>query len=170
VPFCLSTWKISNCIHQSSSLSQGINMLYFAYDYFPGAVTVAQQCLAPDDQSGRFLQENVIWSFVCQIVSALRKVHSAGLACRVVHPSKILITGKNRLRLVGTGIFDVINFDSTNRTAIARHQQEDLLSLGRLILMLCCRTSDLNSLRKPVDVCSVCVCVCVCVVVVVLSF
>mmetsp|Transcript_10179 Transcript_10179/g.25523 ORF Transcript_10179/g.25523 Transcript_10179/m.25523 type:complete len:896 (-) Transcript_10179:15-2702(-) len=130
---------------------KGINMLYFAYDYYPGAVTLEEQYLSQRDNDGRFLQENVIWSFVCQIVSALRKIHSAGLACRVVHPSKILITGKNRLRLVGAGVFDVTNFDSTNRTAILRHQQEDLLSLGRLILLLCCRTSDLNNLHKPVD-------------------
>jgi PAB-dependent poly(A)-specific ribonuclease subunit 3 len=43
-----------------------------------------------------YLAEDVLWSFTAQLLSALRSIHQAGLACRVIHPSKILITGKNR--------------------------------------------------------------------------
>jgi hypothetical protein len=59
-------------------------------------------------QPGNLLPENVLWSFLLQLVSALRYVHALGLACRVVHPSKVLLTGKNRLRLNGVGVCDVL--------------------------------------------------------------
>ena len=42
------------------------------------------------------LKEPIIWNFVIQLASAVRAVHNAGLACRVIHPSKILVTGKSR--------------------------------------------------------------------------
>ena len=40
--------------------------------------------------------EPVIWSYICQLVSALRAIHTAGLACKVLIPSKVLLTGKNK--------------------------------------------------------------------------
>lgn len=43
-----------------------------------------------------FIDEKIMWSFICQLVSALRVIHGAGLACRVINPSKVLVTGKNR--------------------------------------------------------------------------
>lgn len=42
------------------------------------------------------LPENMIWSYVVQLSSALRTIHAAGLACRVMDPTKILVTTKNR--------------------------------------------------------------------------
>lgn len=40
--------------------------------------------------------EKVIWSYVCQITSALRVIHRSGLAARCIEPSKVLRTGENR--------------------------------------------------------------------------
>jgi hypothetical protein len=34
---------------------------------------------------------------VFQLTSALQAIHSAGLACRSLHPSKIILTGANRV-------------------------------------------------------------------------
>ena len=42
------------------------------------------------------LPESLIWSYVVQLSAALRTIHAHGLACRVMDPSKILLTDKSR--------------------------------------------------------------------------
>ncbi len=42
------------------------------------------------------LPESAIWSYIVQLSSALRTIHAAGLACRVMDPTKILLTDKSR--------------------------------------------------------------------------
>eukprot|EP00117_Sycon_ciliatum_P010779 scpid54890/ scgid12538/ PAB-dependent poly(A)-specific ribonuclease subunit 3 len=89
------------------------------------------------------LKGPIIWNFVIQLASAVRAVHNAGLACRVIHPSKILVTGKSRLHLSGVGIMDILTFDigHTDQSALMQqHQQEDLTALGGLILCLTCNS------------------------------
>jgi len=110
--------------------------LFFTYEFFPGSETLESKFLS---QQGNPISEPVLWSFICQITSALKTIHSSGLVCRVIHPSKILLTGKNRIRLNGVGIFDVVNFDTPRN--LAQYQHEDLLLFGRLILNLACRSA-----------------------------
>eukprot|EP00096_Caligus_rogercresseyi_P006307 TRINITY_DN2264_c0_g1_i3.p1 TRINITY_DN2264_c0_g1~~TRINITY_DN2264_c0_g1_i3.p1 ORF type:complete len:588 (+),score=166.05 TRINITY_DN2264_c0_g1_i3:240-1766(+) len=89
------------------------------------------------------LPENVIWTYIIQLTSALRQIHSAGLAYRTLDPTKILILEDNRLLLNCGGIFDILTFDpsSGNPTAaIAHYQQEDLISLGKILLALACNS------------------------------
>ena len=72
-----------------------------------------------------------------------RYVHGAGLACRTLDPSKILVLGKNRLLVNCGGIFDVLTYDpnsSNPLAAMAVYQQEDLVSLGRIVLALSCNS------------------------------
>ena len=69
-----------------------------------------------------------------QLTSALRYIHGAGLACRTLDPTKILILGKSRLLVNCGGIFDVLTYDpnsSNPMAAMTVYQQEDLVSLGR---------------------------------------
>ena len=83
------------------------------------------------------LPESVIWTYVIQMTSALRHIHSAGLACRTLDPTKILIINKTRLLLNCCGIFDVLTFDPTSSNpmaAMAHYQQEDLIALGKIVL------------------------------------
>ena len=47
-------------------------------------------------QHAGLLPESLIWAYIVQLSSALRTIHTAGLACRVMDPTKILITGKTR--------------------------------------------------------------------------
>lgn len=47
-------------------------------------------------QHAGLLPESLIWAYVVQLCSAMRTIHAAGLACRMLDPSKILITGKSR--------------------------------------------------------------------------
>ena len=88
------------------------------------------------------LPESLIWTYVIQMTSALRHIHSAGLACRTLDPTKILIINKTRLLLNCCGIFDVLTFDPTSSNpmaAMAHYQQEDLIALGKMVLGMCLR-------------------------------
>ncbi|PSN54180.1 hypothetical protein C0J52_03572 [Blattella germanica] len=89
------------------------------------------------------LPEGVIWSYIIQLTSALRVIHAAGLACRTLDPTKILLTGNSRIRLSSLAISDVLSFDSTapNPLQLIPHfQQEDLTALGKVVLALACRS------------------------------
>ncbi len=59
---------------------------------------------------------------------------------RVVHPSRIIVTGDNRIRIGSIGISDVLAPISN----IAQAQFEDVTSIGRLILSLAARRMDAN--------------------------
>jgi PAB-dependent poly(A)-specific ribonuclease subunit 3 len=78
--------------------------------------------------------EATLWGYIVQISSALKAIHSVGLAARLLTPSKILLTSKNRIRLNACAIMDVVSFSSTTSTPDL--QTEDLLQLGRLILAI----------------------------------
>lgn len=89
------------------------------------------------------LPESLIWTYVIQMTSALRHIHSAGLACRTLDPTKILIINKTRLLLNCCGIFDVLTYDPTSSNpmaAMAHYQQEDLIALGKIVLALACNS------------------------------
>ncbi|KAK4013870.1 hypothetical protein OUZ56_026422 [Daphnia magna] len=148
----------------------GDHSIVFAYDYYPGAETLLTKYLASTAphldpfssdpsaprpytmQKNRMLQqqagkgvlpESLLWSYIIELCSALRSVHSAGLAVRALDPSKVLVTSRGRLRLCGGGIFDVLTYDSSSSNVsalIPHYQQEDLLALGKLILALACNS------------------------------
>lgn len=114
--------------------------LVMVYDFHPEAVTVADEWLSQESiarrrQANVPIPERVIWSYVIQIANALKAIHTAGLAVRGLDATKILITGKNRVRINGVGILDVLAFD--NATPMPLFQQEDLYNFGQLILSLC---------------------------------
>lgn len=77
------------------------------YDYHPNAETLFNLHLEPRPpifQNGRLQQskdsslvsERTLWSYIVQLASAIQAAHDAGLAVRVVDPTKILVTSKNR--------------------------------------------------------------------------
>lgn len=71
--------------------------LMCVYDYHPLSTTLQSRYL--DAQSPAPAQEKVIWSYIIQLASAMNVIHAAGLAVRVLEPSKVLITGENRYRM-----------------------------------------------------------------------
>ncbi|EGF99407.1 uncharacterized protein MELLADRAFT_40296, partial [Melampsora larici-populina 98AG31] len=77
------------------------------------------------------VDERVLWSYIVQISNAIRIVHKAQLAVRTIHPTKILLTGTNRVRINGCGILDVIAYSPT--PSVAELQEQDLIDLGKLI-------------------------------------
>ncbi|KAK2792891.1 PAB-dependent poly(A)-specific ribonuclease subunit 3 [Onygenales sp. PD_12] len=113
--------------------------LIFVTDYHPLSKTLAEQHLGGPNryqsrQAGTHIPEQILWSYVTQIASALKAIHSVGLAARVIDPSKVLLTGKNRIRLNACAILDVVQHDSQRSITDLQHQ--DLADFGQLILTL----------------------------------
>ncbi|KAF2259909.1 hypothetical protein CC78DRAFT_536747 [Lojkania enalia] len=80
------------------------------------------------------IPEQVLWGYLVQVASALKAIHGVGLAARLITPSKVLLTSKNRIRLNACGILDVVNFENTR--PLAELQADDLHQLGRLVLCI----------------------------------
>uniref|UniRef100_A0A3P9I0L4 PAN2-PAN3 deadenylation complex subunit PAN3 n=1 Tax=Oryzias latipes TaxID=8090 RepID=A0A3P9I0L4_ORYLA len=140
----------------------GDHSLVFSYDFHAGAETMFSRHFNDPSADSYFtkrkwgqheppqprqhaglLPESLIWAYIVQLSSALRTIHTAGLACRVMDPSKILITGKTRLRVNCVGVFDVLTFDNTQSNHLAlmpQYQQADLVSLGKVVLALACNS------------------------------
>lgn len=79
--------------------------LVVVYDYHPNARTLYEAHIkpkAPQYQNGRLmtqsprLSERTIWSYVIQIARAIKAVHDAGMAVRIIDATKVLVTGQNR--------------------------------------------------------------------------
>ena len=96
------------------------------------------------------VSETVLWSYVCQIASALKLIHSGGLAARVLDSTKVLVTGKNRVRLNGCAVLDVIQHEK--QTPVAQLQKQDLASFGLVILSLGANVPDASqNFAKTMD-------------------
>uniref|UniRef100_H2ZDN5 Poly(A) specific ribonuclease subunit PAN3 n=1 Tax=Ciona savignyi TaxID=51511 RepID=H2ZDN5_CIOSA len=135
-----------------------IHALIFAHDYYAGAETMMSRHFQnPNNnyaskakwnggtarQNAGLLPESLIWTYVVQLTSALRCIHTAGLACRVMDPTKIIITDKSRIRVNGVGIFDVLGYDNSHanpRAHMQQYQQDDLVALGKVVLALACNS------------------------------
>ncbi|OAX81999.1 PAB-dependent poly(A)-specific ribonuclease subunit PAN3 [Emergomyces africanus] len=113
--------------------------LIFVTDYHPLSKTLAEHHLGGSGryqtrQAGTHIPEQILWSYVTQIASALKAIHTVGLAARAIDPSKILLTGKNRIRLNACAILDVVQHDS--QRSITDLQSQDLVNFGQLIVTL----------------------------------
>ncbi|XP_078494420.1 PAN2-PAN3 deadenylation complex subunit pan3-like [Ciona intestinalis] len=140
-----------------TSKAFGEHSLIFAHDYHAGAETMMSRHFQnPNNnyaskkwnggtarQNAGLLPESLIWTYIVQLTSALRCIHTAGLACRVVDPTKIIITDKSRVRINGVGIFDVLGYDNSHsnpRAHMQQYQQEDMVALGKVVLALACNS------------------------------
>ncbi|KAI9849882.1 MAG: PAB-dependent poly(A)-specific ribonuclease subunit 3 [Sclerophora amabilis] len=117
----------------------GDRSLVFVTDYHPLSKTLSEHHFGPGARfvgrsTGSPIPESILWAYIVQIASALKTIHSSGLAVRLIDPTKILLTSKNRIRLNACAILDVVQHDSPITSA--ELQQDDLLQFGRLILQL----------------------------------
>jgi len=72
------------------------------------------------------------------------------MAVRVVDATKILVTGKNRVRISSCGLIDVLMYETHQDSATL--QQEDLTLFGKLLLSLCCNNvAAMNNLPKALE-------------------
>ncbi|RVX72570.1 hypothetical protein B0A52_03966 [Exophiala mesophila] len=126
----------------------GDSSLFIATDYHPLSKTLlehhhlGQNWSRSTRNTKEPVTEALLWNYIVQITSALKTIHAAGLAARVVDASKILVTGKNRIRLNGCSILDVVQFESG--VSIPQLQRQDLANFGLVILSIGSGTSDLG--------------------------
>ena len=108
--------------------------LVVCYAYFPNAQTLYEAHMKPKPPPtyqqavyyGRHQQrhqqqlqaqqqvipERTLWSYIIQLLSAIKKVHEQGQAVRMIDVSKVLVTGQNRFVLSLCSIFILFIFVS----------------------------------------------------------
>lgn len=124
----------------------GDRSLVVVTDYFPHAITLAEKHFSKHSLSARtsqFAQEHELWGYVVQVTNALKVIHTAGLAARTINATKILVTSKNRIRVNGCGILDILQYDQ--HRSLEELQIADLEDLGRLILSIAARNTNVAS-------------------------
>lgn len=112
--------------------------LIFVTDYHPLSKTLAEQHLGAGNRfqtrHPAHIPEQVLWSYMTQLANALKAIHSNGLSARIIEPSKILLTAKNRVRLNACAIMDVVQYEA--QRSVTDLQRQDLVNLGQLIVTL----------------------------------
>ncbi|CAD6503440.1 BgTH12-03104 [Blumeria graminis f. sp. triticale] len=124
----------------------GDSSLIFVYNYHPLSKTLIEHHLSNTNRYANRLgttpiPEQIIWSYIVQIASAIKSVHDAKLAVRCFDASKIILTEKNRIRLNACSIYDVLQFEQ-NRP-LSDLQQEDFVLFGKFILALTCNSFNI---------------------------
>lgn len=145
-----------------TSRAFGDNSLFVVHEYYPNSQSLYEAHVKPKgstSQNGRAhgqqalmrVPERTLWSYIIQIANAIKTIHDAGLAVRYLDATKIILTGKNRVRLGSCGIVDVLTHDA--RTDLQALQQEDMMMLGKLIFVVACNNVNaLNNLQKSMEV------------------
>lgn len=123
--------------------------VFFVHQYMPASRTLQERLLTATNagSSGSssshgsvVFSEAIIWSCVCQLVSAIRAVHTNQLAVRSLRLQYILSVSQPqkrlRVRINCLGIVDALEFEA--RKHVSDLQQQDLRDLGYLILSMAC--------------------------------
>ena len=116
-------WKKVDCggvvtVHDAfTTRSFGDSSLVFVTDYHPLSKTLVEEHFPNvNPNASRFggarpptkVPEALLWGYIVQIASALKSIHASGLAARCIELSKVLLTGKNRIRLSACAVLDVL--------------------------------------------------------------
>ncbi|KAB5589808.1 PAB-dependent poly(A)-specific ribonuclease subunit 3 [Ceratobasidium theobromae] len=88
------------------------------------------------------LDERTLWTYLLQLASAVRVVHARGMALRCLDPKRVLVTGVGRINTVG--IVDILMYDG--QPTLEVYMQDDLISLGTLLIQLCQGSSNSSQL------------------------
>jgi PAB-dependent poly(A)-specific ribonuclease subunit 3 len=128
-------------IHEAfTTRAFGDSSLILVTDYHPNSKSLADEHFKPVQRfhnrqpTSSHVPEQVLWGYTVQLASALKAIHGANLAARLITPSKILLTSKNRVRLNACSIMDIVQCD--NSRPLAELQADDFVQLGRLILCI----------------------------------
>jgi len=145
-----------------SSKAFGDQSLLFVYDFHPCSDTLMDELFRvpswrnkPDRQK-KMISEPVLWTYIVQLTSALRQIHTLGLAYRAMDLTKIIKSGPNRIRLSSIGIKDLLAGSQDDMQNLNRHQQEDLINLGHVLLSIASNMLSLphntESIGKALDI------------------
>lgn len=139
-----------------------------AYTYHPSAQTLYDAHIkprAPTFVQGRLqtaqprVSERTLWSYIIQIAGAMKAAHDQGLAVRMIDVTKIIVTGRNRVRIGSCGLADVLTYNPAVPPRVpgvpipTELIQEDLVMFGKLIMALCCNNvAATSNFGKSLDV------------------
>jgi len=120
----------------------GDNSLVVVHDYHPDSQSLYDIYLKPKaSYHGARVQhiherisETTLWSYIFQLASAIKLVHEAGMAIRMMDPSRILVTSQNRVRISSCGVADVLAYEA--RPDLLYMQQEDVVMFAKLVMSL----------------------------------
>lgn len=129
--------------------------LFFVYAFIPGAQTLKEYYFDTQvDISTKYhvtryppdilIPEQVLWSYIVQLVSLIHSVHASNMSCRAIYITHVIMSFNGRIRLNGVGIPDVLEYDS--KKTPGEEQANDLYDLGILILSLINRRPVKSSL------------------------
>lgn len=119
-------------------------------DYHPDSKTIAEKHFSQTPgRSNRnpFISEQIIWSYVVQITNALKAVHDAKLAVRMIEPNKVILTDEDRIRLNGCALEDLLHSEEHD---IADLQRLDFLQFGKFMLAVGTNNMSNHSARANV--------------------
>lgn len=139
-----------------------------AYTYHPSAETFYDAHIkprAPTFVHGRLqaaqahVPERTLWSYIIQIAGAMKAAHDQGLPVRMIDVTKVIVTGRNRVRISSCGLADVLTYNPASPSRLpgvpipTEQIQEDLVMFGKLIMALCCNNvAAMNNFGKSLDV------------------
>lgn len=119
--------------------------LFLLHDLHPGAVSLKQAHMQPTTAANGLMRsrpptEDVLWSYLVQIMSGIRATHSAHLICHAacLSPSKVLLVSSGRIRIGSLGVGEVLVGTPQSREELIRLQRVDLVAVGRLMVALAC--------------------------------
>ena len=149
-------------------LSQSCPALVVAYTYHATAQTLYDAHIkprAPAFVRGRVqpaqphVPERTLWSYIIQIAGAMKAAHDQGLAVRMIDVTKVIVTGRNRLRISSCGLADVLTYNPASPSRLpgvpisTEQIQEDLVMFGKLIMALCCNNvAAMSNFGKSLEV------------------
>lgn len=145
------------------------NEVVFAYEFASRADTLHNIFLGgmPPDHRFHPLAESTLWAIASQLLSAMATVHGNRFALRdALSTTKVMVTGRNRVRLSCAGLSDAFDPQGADHLPIAgpaaRHtnhdragalQREDLANLGLILATLALRI-DPKLVRSGVIMCA----------------
>ena len=92
-----------------TAMDEGQQLTYVVQAYHPNAMTLEQAYLLQRQP----VTEEVLWSHILQMLSAIHAVHQAGLAVRTIDISRVLVTGKESVRFSAAGLLDLTRPDAS---------------------------------------------------------
>ncbi|ETN46163.1 uncharacterized protein HMPREF1541_00347 [Cyphellophora europaea CBS 101466] len=153
----ISSASVVKIIDGFTNRNFGDSSLIIVTDYHPLSKTLAEQHhlgqnrhIRPRNTSLDQVSESTMWAYVTQIASGLKTIHNSGLAARVIDTTKLLVTGKNRVRLNGCAVLDVIHHET--QAPLIQLQRQDLVNFGLVILSLGSNMPDAgNNFARAMD-------------------
>ncbi|CAD5215062.1 unnamed protein product [Bursaphelenchus okinawaensis] len=117
------------------------NSVLFIYEFQPLAETILKHFFHSNGtlkskysgQGVTGLSEQLAWSFIIQISSAIRTIHSSQMASRCIDVNRIMVNASGRFVITGSGIPDALSEPNKNLISL---QIEDLRMFGAVLCAL----------------------------------